>query len=348
MAVRVFALAFLLACGGTYGGKPRAPAGPAGRGIVAAALPYSVLDARTGRQVDTEMFWGNVASSRVVCVGEEHPNPHHHWFQLETVTQAATRRKTGPLALGMEMFQRPFQGVLDDYAAKRIDTAALLSRSGYEERWGYDYAFYGPTIDRARAAGAALLALNAPRELTKKLVRQGLEGLEPDDKKQVPELNLDDRQHRVWFDTTMEEMSGPHGAPHAPSAGDKPGEPAHATPEAPEPPKASDTPADSAPAMPSADRIYAAQVLWDETMADGAATWAKAHPTGLVVLLAGNGHCHDSAIVRRIQRRGVDHVISIQPVLDVEGRVARALASPVNDYLVVLELPADQKAAPEK
>jgi uncharacterized iron-regulated protein len=341
MPVRVLALAFLLACGGTYRGTSQKPGSSPARGIAAAALPYSVLDARTGRQVDPETFWKSVIGSRVVCVGEEHPNPHHHWFQLETVTQAATRRTSGTLALGMEMFQRPFQGVLDDYGAKRIDTAALLSRSGYEERWGYDYALYGPTIDRARAAGAALLALNTPRELTKKLVRQGLDGLAPDDRKQVPELNLDDRQHRVWFDATMEEMSGPHGAPHAPAESDK----------------KADKPAESdkqekadeaAPPMPSADRIYAAQVLWDETMADGAASWAKAHPNGLLILLAGNGHCHDSAIVRRVQRRGVDRVISIQPVLDMEGRVARALASPMNDYLVVLELPPEQKAAAER
>jgi uncharacterized iron-regulated protein len=341
MVVRAFALAFLFACGGTYGGKTRTPGGAtSGRGIVAAALPYSVLDARTGRQVDTETFWANISASRVVCVGEEHPNPHHHWFQLETVGQAAKRRGGAPLALGMEMFQRPFQGVLDDYAQKRIDTAALLSRSGYEERWGYDYNLYGPTIDRARDAGASLLALNAPRELTKKLVRQGLENLAPEDRKQVPELNLDDKQHRAWFDATMEEMSGPHG--HTPPA-EKPAE--AAPPPPPEPkPEPSEKPAETAPQMPSADRIYAAQVLWDESMADGAATWAKAHPTGLVVLLAGNGHCHDSAIVRRTQRRGVDKVISIQPILDVEGNVARALAGPVNDYLVVLELPPGTKA----
>ncbi len=212
MAVRVLALAFLIACGGSYGGKPRTakgPAAPAG-GIRAAALPYSVLDARTGRQLDTEAFWTQLAASRVVCVGEEHPNPHHHWVQLEVMTQMAKRHTTGKLALGMEMFQRPFQGVLDDYAAKRIDAAALRSRSGYEDRWGFDYNFYGPTIDTARDAGATLLALNAPRELTKKLVRQGIEGLSPDERKQLPELVLDDARHRAWFDALMEDMGGAH------------------------------------------------------------------------------------------------------------------------------------------
>jgi len=334
MVVRLFVLAsVLVACGGSYGGKTR-PEGPGkgGKGgIERAALPYSVLDARTGRQVDTAAFWNQVAASRVVCVGEEHNNPHHHWFQLETVKQMVAVNKTKkPLALGMEMFQRPFQGVLDDYAARRIDDSALRSRAGYEERWGYEYGFYGPTIDLARDAGAALLALNAPKELTKAVVRKGIDGLEPDEKKQLPELVLDDQVHRTWFESIMEDMGGGHGAnPHK-----KKEEEAPPASEAPPPP-----PAESAPAMPSMDRIYTAQVVWDETMADGAATWAKAAPAGSLVLLAGNGHCHDSAIVGRVRRRGVDKVISIRPVIDTEGRVSSELAKPQTDFLIVLEMP---------
>jgi uncharacterized iron-regulated protein len=325
VVARIACLVLLVACGGRYGAKPAAEPKPK-RGIEAAGLPYSILDARTGRQVDTQKFWADVGGARVVCVGEEHPNPHHHWFQLEVVKQMSAKK---PLALGMEMFQRPFQGVLDDYAAKRIDESALLSRSGYEERWGYDYGFYGPTIRTAIAAGATLLALNAPKELTKKIVRQGLESLTPDEKKQVPELVLDDKVHRAWFDDLMADMGGAHG--HSKSNGgdddkaDKPDKP--------------DKPDDKAEKGPSADRIYTAQVLWDETMADGAAKWAKGEPKGLLVLIAGNGHCHDSAIVGRVKRRGVDKVISLRPVLDTEGRVAEALAKPMNDYLIVLQLP---------
>ncbi len=332
MAVRWLLLAFLLACGGGYGGKPRsgADAKPK-RGIVAAALPYSVLDARTGRQVDVATFWNQVAAARVVCVGEEHNNPHHHWFQLETVTQMIAKKRA-PFALGMEMFQRPYQGVLDDYAARRIDETALLSRSGYAERWGYDYGFYGPTIDRARDAGATLLALNAPRELTKAVVRRGIEGLSPDEAKQLPQLVLDDKQHRAWFDALMEELSGGHGSPHGAT-------PSSDKDKAPEPAAGTTPPAAEQPKMPSMDRIYTAQVVWDESMAEGAAIWAKAQPAGGLVLLAGNGHCHDTAIVGRIQRRGVDRVISVQPVIDIEGRVAAALAKPMNDFLVVLEMP---------
>ena len=335
MVVRLLCLAMLIGCGGKYGATTTPTAAAGKRGIEAAGLPYSILDARTGRQVDPAVFWAAVGAAQVVCVGEDHPNPHHHWFQLEVVKHVAAHQ---PLALGMEMFQRPFQGVLDDYASHRIDRAALLSRSGYEERWGYDFGFYAPTIDAAVAAGAALLALNAPKELTKKVVRHGLESLTPAEKQQVPELVLDDAAHRAWFDATMEAMGGADAHSSAPEheSGDATGATA--------PDKPADEAAAAQPAMPSADRIYTAQVLWDETMADGAAAWARRTPNGLLVLLAGNGHCHDTAIVNRIKRRGVANVISLQPVLDTEGRVAEALAKRMNDYVIVLELPADVKA----
>jgi hypothetical protein len=152
-------------------------------------------------------------------------------------------------------------------------------------------------------------------------VRKGLESLTPDEKRQLPELVLDDKAHRAWFEATMDEMGGAE---------------AHGTDD-----KANKDNKD----MPSPERIYTAQVLWDETMAEGATKWSKASPRGTLVLLAGNGHCHDSAIVNRIKRRGVDKVISVRPVLDVEGNVAAALAKPVNDYLVVLELPKKSASA---
>jgi uncharacterized iron-regulated protein len=320
-------LAVLFGCGGKYGGTSTTPAGKHKRGIEAAALPYAVLD-RTGHQVDSAKFWAAVGASRVVCVGEDHPNPHHHWFQLEVMKQVSAHR---PLALGMEMFQRPFQAVLDDYAAKRIDEVALLSRSGYEERWSYDWGFYSPTVNTAVLAGATLLALNTPKELTKKVVRQGLESLTPDEKKQLPELVLDDKEHRGWFDGIMNDMGGAH---------------AHGDKEPKQDNQAHDKDgktANDAPPMPSADRIYTAQVMWDEFMADGAAKWAKGSPQGLLVVLAGNGHCHDSAIINRIKRRGVDKVISLHPVVDTQGRVAEALAKPTHDYIIVLQMPAGTK-----
>jgi len=305
----------LAACGrGAY--PEAAKPAPPPTGIEAAGLPFHVLD-RAGHELDEKAFWDRLGAARVVCVGEEHPNPHHHWVQLEVVSHLV---KVWPhLALAMEMFQKPFQGVLDDYAAHRIDDKALRSRSGWEERWGYDFGFYRPTIDVAVAAHGDLVAANAPREITKKVVHHGLEALAPDERMQIAaELVTDDKAHRAWFDALMEDMGGTSAHGHKdPDAETKP-----------------------APEMPSADRVYLVQVIWDETMAETTAKWLAAHANSRAVILAGVGHCHDSAIVGRLKRRGLKDVVSVRTVIDDgEGSVASVLARPMNDFVVVLSVP---------
>ncbi|MDQ3365466.1 MAG: ChaN family lipoprotein [Myxococcota bacterium] len=327
-------------CTGKYAGSggttPVKPAGPRG-GIAAAALPYQIVDGRTGRHVDEPAFWERVGRARAICVGEEHPNPHHHWVQLHVVGELG-KRKPVKLGLGLEMVQRPFQGVLDDYTAKRIDDATLRSRVGWEDRWGYDWGFYGPTIDAVIGAGGQVIALNAARELTKKVSRQGLESLTPDERAQLPELKLDVVEHRAWFDALMSDLGG-HGHGHGqPAAAGDPTSPHDAKPDKPAKAESAPPPG-SPPAMPSMDRIYTVQVLWDETMADLAAKWLAANPSGQLVILAGNGHCHDSAIVGRLKRRGIADAISLRPVIDVDGGVAEVLAKPMNDYVIVLQMP---------
>lgn len=329
-------LVAVVGCGGRYPSTdgPKKPGDARGGGIEAAALPYQVLDARTGRQIDEAAFWPRLTRARAVCVGEEHPNPHHHWVQLHVVRQLAKAlAKTDKLALGLEMIQRPFQGVVDDYVAHRIDAEALRSRTGWEERWGYDWGLYGPTIDAAIGAGGTVLALNAPKELTKKISRQGLDSLTPEEKKQVPELKLDDVNHRAWFDGIMSDMGGHAGHQKAEDKGGKDAKSDKPNPHTGE----------GMPEMPSAERIYTVQVTWDETMADGGAKWLAANPAGHLVILAGNGHCHDSAIVGRLKRRGVADVVSLRPVIDADGSVAEALAKPMNDFVVVLKLPPGAK-----
>ncbi|MEO6776040.1 MAG: ChaN family lipoprotein [Kofleriaceae bacterium] len=335
MQSRVLAVMLLVACGGTYGGQPPVHPEPGaaqlqrgrGLGIEDAALPYSVLDAKTGRQLEPSAFWAKLASERVVCVGEEHKNPHHHWVELEVMRHLVEQWPHA--ALGMEMFQRPFQGVLDDFAAKRIDEMALRSRTGWEDRWGYDFGFYRPTIAVAVDHHAALLALDAAKELTKQVVHHGLASLTPQERAQLPaEIDLTDKKHRAWFDALMADMGGggdphnPHGAPAA-GAGSGSG---------------------MSPEMPSEDAIYTVQVIWDETMADTAAKWLHANPEGRIVILAGSGHCHDLGIVNRLKRRGIADAVSLRTVIDDgQGGVADELAKPMTDFLVVLDLPAQVK-----
>jgi uncharacterized iron-regulated protein len=347
---RALALAGLAAlamgCAGRSPGGQTTTAGhgAAGHGnrdvVAAAAMPYRILRSKGGQEIVEAQFYDELAGVQAVCVGEVHANPHHHWAQLQIIDQLGQRgRRDGAgLALGMEMFQRPFQGIVDDYAASRIDDAALLSRSGWGTRWGYDFALYRPLLRAALEHGMALLALNLADELRKKVSRHGIAGLSEADRGKLPEVDLADEAHRAWFQGLMEEMGGAHGhgededgehgehGEHGKHGEDgEHGEHGHD--------------AERAEREQRAERIYSVQVLWDETMAEAASAWLLAESGRRVIILAGSGHCHDSAIVRRMQRRGIDKVVSVRPLLDAgdEGEdVSAELAEPITDYLFVM------------
>jgi hypothetical protein len=74
-------------------------------------------------------------------------------------------------------------------------------------------------------------------------------------------------------------------------------------------------------------------------MADGAARWLAGGDGRRLVILAGNGHCHDRAVVGRLRRRGVERVLSVRPIVDHGDELAAALAEPMTDYLFVMSMP---------
>jgi uncharacterized iron-regulated protein len=353
-----------VACGGTTKG-PQGPKSGEVRGVRAAALPFKILRARGGQEISTAEFYGELADAQAICVGEMHTNPHHHWVQLQVFDAASAQSKKAGIssALGMEMFQHPFQGVLDDHASGKIDQSAMLNRSGYEDRWGYDWELYRPMVELAVERGHDLLALNTPRELTKKVARKGLDSLTPEERAKLPELNLDDPTHRAWWAELMGSMGGAEGHSHTPksegkesngdgdgehkkqvvetSDGSKHGAESHGEGEGHGEGQVKDEGhgADH-PKVPPAGNIYAAQVLWDETMADRASAWVMAAEKRQVVIFAGNGHCHDSAIVNRMKRRGVERVVSVRPIIDGgDSELADLVATPINDYLFVMSVP---------
>jgi hypothetical protein len=65
------------------------------------------------------------------------------------------------------------------------------------------------------------------------------------------------------------------------------------------------------------ERFYAAQLVWDESMAQGVTTLlTAAHPPQRVVVLAGTGHVGRFAIPARAARRGVTAGLALAPVSD--------------------------------
>lgn len=302
------------------GGAPDAGAGTVEppRDIVAdAALPLHGLVG--GELLSEAQLWQRLQQAPVTCFGELHNRAGDHFAQTRALAEELARASGAPLALGMEMFQRPFQEPLSAYVSGQLDEAGLIAATEYETRWGYDFAFYRPLLEAARSAGLPALALNAPRELTRTIGRTGLESLSESERAQLPELDLDDAEHREFIFGLLGALD--HDVQLA------------------------------------LENVYVAQTVWDETMAETSATWlASAGPDARLLILAGSAHCHESAIPRRLARRLASAQPSAPSSAESEVEVtslAVALASELSapgfsaagyDVLVVMEdvpLPAD-------
>jgi len=341
--------------------------GPGSVKIQEAGLPFHILRATTGREIAPSEFFEEIRNAQAVCVGENHDNEHDHWAQLEILKVIA--KDGGAFGTGMEMFQRPFQGVLDDFREGKISEESMLARTDWKRRWTYDWNFYAPMVRLTVERGGSVIALNISRELKEKWKKRGVEGLSAADRAKIPQLDLEDEQHRSWFRNLMEQMGetgGTHGTgdnkaeeggkknTELPASAEK--TPVHAKEAGAGDTEDITTPKDgdasssdedlatvdkgeeSGESEDFIDKIYPVQVLWDETMADTAATWLLAQSDRRMVIIAGHGHCHESAIIRRMRRRGISSVISVRPVVDTgHGEVADLLTAPVNTFLLVME-----------
>lgn len=261
------------------------PAAPLAADIVARSR-LAFHGVANGEPLSTRGAWQRLRHSRAICLGELHDNPFHHNLQrrvLERLArwQHAHPERRGELAIGYEMFQRPFQQPLSAFVSGALSEASFLEQTQYAARWGADLALYRPLFEANREQRLPALALNAATELTRAIGREGLASLTPELRAQLPELVLDDAEHR-------EHIFGLFGL------------------------------APDDPAAASLENVYLAQVTWDETMAQTASEWLAGDPGRRVLAFAGTAHCHESAIPRRVTRRTGIEMLSAAAVLRSE------------------------------
>jgi uncharacterized iron-regulated protein len=231
-----------------------------------------------------------VADKKIIYVGESHDRYSHHLVQLEIIQALHGMGKK--IAIGMEMFQRPFQKALDDYLGGRIDERAFLKNSEYFKRWNFDYNLYRPILQFARLEKVPVVALNIQRELPEKVGRGGLDSLSEEEKKLIPsQMDFSDRAYR----RRLEEVFREHPSFEAKNF----------------------------------DFFHQAQVLWDEAMAESIDRFLKGNPDYQMIVLAGSGHlAHGSGIPNRVARRnGFDHAIILNDA-ELEKDIAHFIVSP--------------------
>ncbi len=230
------------------------------------------------------------ADKKIIYVGEKHDNFAHHRVQLKVIERIFS--KNPKVAIGMEMFQRPFQETLDAYVAGTIEEREFLKSSEYFDRWRFDYNLYKPILDFARANRIPVAALNTRREITKKVSGNGLDALSDEEKQEIP-------QGMDFSDTDYRDMLRDAFMVHK-NTDDK-----------------------------NFDFFYQAQVLWDETMAQSIDEFMKNNPDYQMVVIAGGGHLiYGWGIPKRVFRRnGYDYAVILND-MDMEEGIADYLVFP--------------------
>jgi len=217
-------------------------------------LPEGVKD---GQRLPFPALISQLKRNQVVFVGETHDRYDHHLNQLAILQ--ALHQANPNIALGVEWFQQPFQPALTDFLAGRIDENEMLRRTGYFDRWRYDYRLIRPIMEYAKANHLVVMALNAPTELTHKISEGGLRALSPHERAQLPSaIAPPDESYRERLRQIFDMHSKEQG---------------------------------------QFEHFTQVQRVWDETMAANIARFLKLNPHYNMVVFAGSGHIsHGSGI----------------------------------------------------
>ena len=264
---------------------------------------FAYVDGITGRPLQQEDVFQRARQSDVILVGERHDDEQDHLLQAAVIR--AVGGEDVRLGVGFEMVERTRQQTLERFSRGEIDIDGLYAALSWEDTWGFDAELYRPIWDAVRAVNARPVALNAPRTLVRAVARQGIDALSDEEKAQLPEMDLGDEVHRA-------NVKGAFQMHHHAAVSEE-----------------------------GFERFYAAQVLWDETMAQ---ELVRALDGGAlrVVGLAGNGHVEGyRGIPQRIlRRRPKARVMTIVPVhveedSSLHERTREAVAERAGDVLVI-------------
>ena len=228
----------------------------------------------------------NLKTARVILVGESHTNYAHHLNQL-AVIKSAYKNWGKNTSIGLEMVQadsqQQHQMVLDDYVAGKISEREMLRGVQWYDRWKYDFRLYRPIFSFARQHKIPLIALNIPREITKRVSKVGIKGLNKAERSQLPKVL--DKSNSAYV-ARIKQVFGMHAHGGAKADGNE------------------------------FNRFLEAQLAWDEGMAFNATKYLRNNPAKRMVILAGSGHLiNREGIPSRLDRQaGTKSVVILSDV----------------------------------
>ncbi|WP_047690736.1 ChaN family lipoprotein [Vibrio sp. ZOR0018] len=205
---------------------------------------------------------------------------HPAIHRFQTELLAQLSRENTHVALSMEQFSRDEQEILNRYLAGEIGEQYLISQT---RAWPNYQSDYRPLVEFAKSQQLDVIAANAPKPFVRCIGKVGikyLDKLTPVERAQV--AHQIDTSASPYKAKFMESMH--HGSKE------------------------------------QTEKQYAAQLTWDETMAESMVDYLQNHPTAQVMHIAGKFHTEQGlGTAHSILRRNPDLKIAIiTPVEDTQ------------------------------
>jgi uncharacterized iron-regulated protein len=290
----------------------RFPADSARRDGNPQIVPHRVYDTSKSEGVDFEEMVTELTGADIVFIGEQHDNAPTH--RLERAILEGLSRRNRSVILSLEMFERDVQPSLNSYLSGKMQEAEFLKVS---RPWPAYESNYKPLVALASENRWPVIAANVPRKYASQVARSGLPTI---DSLSAAERELFASKvacpHDQYFKRFQQQM-GSHPGPRGGSSVKSVMSDDHALME----------------------RLYAAQCLKDETMAESIANaWsAAASPKPLVIHFTGAFHSDfRQGTVTRVQQRLNGRrirVVSIIPVTNLDKTKASEQRKRA-DYLI--------------
>ena len=219
---------------------------------------------------------------------------HSATHRFQTDFLKARQNADSNIALSMEQFTREHQDTLNQYLNGEIGEQVLISKAAAWPNYESDYR---ALVEFAKANDLDVIAANAPKPFVQCIGRKGL-----------PYLEQLSSEQRDWVATEVNIGDSPYKEKFMASMH-------HGTPE-------------------QTEKQFAAQVTWDETMAESIVDYLATNPDKQVIHVAGKFHTEGGlGTAASISRRNPDLKVAI--ITPVE-----ALSSDSSDYqLQVLSPP---------
>lgn len=234
----------------------RLPIGDAGRSdrVITVGLD-AVTDTATGEQIPPAELARRLAGVDILFVGENHTNEDFHAVQFHAIR--ALHEAGREVHIGLEMFPWTEQAHLDRWNDGLYTEAGFVEVADWYGNWGYHWNYYRDIFLYARRHGLPMHAVNAPRELVRKIRQDGFESLDEEEAAGFPPRPAPaSEEHRRMYRAFFDEDDALHMSESA------------------------------------LEGLYRAQTAWDATMGWNALKALEAHggEEAIMIVLIGAGH----------------------------------------------------------